>query len=119
MYVGNSSAAKGHQDMRSYEAEYNQRNNDLKSSTIKGRLVQGNMNIYHGNINQKAKAKDSDLVNLRPVVREGAKETPSIENMGRVQRAEPLSQNINNERNTADIMSALQGNPYAIPYRGK
>lgn len=119
MYVGNSSAAKGHQDMRSYEAEYNQRNNELKSSTIKGRLVQGNMNIYHGNINQKAKAKDSDLVNLRPVVREGAKETPSIENMGRVQRAEPLFQNINNERNTGDIMSALQGNPYAIPYRGK
>ena len=39
--------------------------------------------------------------------------------MGRVQRAEPLFQNINNERNTGDIMSALQGNPYAIPYRGK
>ena len=119
LYVGNSSAAKGNQDMRSYDAEYNQRNNDLKSSTIKGRLSQGNMNLYSGNINQHSKPKDNDLLVKRPIAKEGPKESISVHSMGRMNQAQPLSQNINNERNTPDIMKSLQGNPYVIPYMGK
>ena len=63
LYVGGSSAAKGTQDMRSYEAEYNQRNNDLKSSTIKGHLVQGNMNLFTGNIQQRNSVKEKYIDN--------------------------------------------------------
>ena len=52
VYVGiinwDSSAGAGLQNTRSYEAEYNQRNNDIKSSTIEGRLIQGNMKLYNG-----------------------------------------------------------------------
>ena len=118
LYVGNSSAGKGTQDMRSYDAEYNQRNNDLKSSTIKGRLSQGNMNLYTGNINQSGKAKDNYLLNKRPITKEGPKESISVHSMGRMNQAQPLSQNINAERNTSDIMKSLQGNPYVIPYMG-
>ncbi len=44
-FTGNSSASAGIQNTRSYEAEYNQRNNDIKSSTIQGRLVQGNKKV--------------------------------------------------------------------------
>ena len=119
MYLGNSSALPQHQQMRSKQAEMNQRNNDIKSSTIQGRLVQGNMNLYNGNINQKGKAKDSYLVNNRPVAKEGTKESPSLYNMGIVNPGQPLYQNIQTDRNTPDIMSSLQNNPYAIPYRGK
>ncbi len=119
LYIGNSSARRDHQDMKSYEAEYNQRNNEIKSSTIKGRLVQGNMNLYSGNINQHAKNKDSDLLNNRPMMPQGLKESPSVYNMGHTNSAQPLYQNIQIERNTSDLMSNLQGNPYAIPYKAK
>ena len=94
-----------------------QRNNDLKSSTIQGRMVQRNMNLYNGAINQKNKAKDSYLINDRPVIREGAKQSPSIDNMGTMNQGQELYQNIQLERNTPEIMSALQNNPYTIPYK--
>ena len=117
MYVGNSSAMPQYTNSRSYKAEENQRNNDLKSSTIQGRMVQGNMNLYNGAINQKNKAKDSYLINDRPVIREGAKQSPSIDNMGTMNQGQGLYQNIQLERNTPEIMSALQNNPYTIPYK--
>lgn len=117
MYVGNSSAMPQYTNMRSYKAEENQRNNDLKSSTIKGRMVQGNMNLYNGAINQKNKARDSYLINDRPVIKEGAKQSPSIDNMGTMNQGQGLYQNIQLERNTPEIMSALQNNPYTIPYK--
>ena len=82
-------------------------------------MVQGNMNLYNGNINQKGNAKDSYLINNRPVAKEGTKESPSLHNMGIVNPGQPLYQNIQTDRNTPDIMSSLQNNPYAIPYRGK
>ena len=118
-YAGNSSAGARSQDMRSYEAEYNQRNNDIKSSTIDGRLVPGNMNLYDGNINMAAKPKDNYLVNSRPLAPQGTTEAPSIYNMGRMSGAEPLYQTIQLDRNSPDVLNALQGNPYAIPYRAK
>jgi hypothetical protein len=117
MYVGNSSAMPQYTNSRSYKAEENQRNNDLKSSTIQGRMVQGNMNLYNGAINQKNKAKDSYLINDRPVIREGSKQSPSIDNMGTMNQGQGLYQNIQLERNTPEIMSALQNNPYTIPYK--
>tara|TARA_A100001015_G_scaffold43562_1_gene47870 strand:- start:440 stop:2221 length:1782 start_codon:yes stop_codon:yes gene_type:complete len=117
MYIGGSSAPGNLQDMRSYEAEYNQRNNDIKSSTIKGRLSQGNMNLYSGSIAQKSKHKDNYLVNKREVAPSVRGSVPSVEHMGYTHSAQPLSQNIQMERNTPDILNALQGNPYAIPYK--
>jgi len=118
-YAGNSSAGARSQNMRSYEAEYNQRNNDIKSSTIDGRLVPGNMNLYDGNVNMAAKAKDNYLLNNRPLAPHGVIEAPSVYNMGKMSGAEPLYQNIQLDRSSPDVLNALQGNPYAIPYRSK
>jgi hypothetical protein len=118
MYIGGSSGSNN-RETRSQEAEKNQRNNEIKSSTITGRLAQGNMNLYSGSINQSNKEKDRDLVNNRPIARHGVKSSPSIQHMGHTNAAQPLFQNINDERNTSDIRNALQGNPYVIPYMGK
>ena len=45
-YAGNASAGDGTMEARAYDAEYRQRNNDVKSSTIDGRLVPGHMSTY-------------------------------------------------------------------------
>jgi hypothetical protein len=118
-YSGNASAGLRSQNMPTYQGEYNQRNNDIKSSTIDGRLVPGNMNLYNGNINMVGKNRDSDLMNNRAFAPQGTSESPSIQNMGRLQGSQPLYQNINLDRNGSDMMNALQSNPYAIPYRSK
>jgi hypothetical protein len=118
-YAGNASAGDRSREMRSYEAEYNQRNNDIKSSTIDGRMVPGNMRLFNSDVNMAAKHKDAYLINNRPLAPEGTKNAPSIQTMGRVAGNEPLYQNIQMDRNAPDVLTALQGNPYAIPYRSK
>jgi hypothetical protein len=105
--------------MRRFDGEHNQRNNDVKSSTINGRMGNGNTNVFSGIVNMEAKQKDMYLVNNRQLVQKGAAQSPSAENIGRVSGAVPLYQTIQMDRTTPDFMSALQGNPYAIPYSAK
>lgn len=118
-YTGNSSAGAGLQNTRSYDAEYNQRNNDIKSSTIEGRLIQGNMKLYNGHINQDTKNQYSNVLNDRPSIPNGPSDIPSTHSMGKLNGHNPLNQNINIERNDSDMYNVLKGNPYAIPYRAK
>jgi hypothetical protein len=119
-YVGNSSAGERYRVSRSQTAEYNQRNNDIKSSTIDGRLAPGNMALYSGDITMSGKAKDDWLKNTRPLGPEGPKQTGSLYNFGEVQRQPTqLDTNVQLERSNPDILSALSGNPYNIPYRSK
>ena len=40
-----------------------------------------------------------------------------MDNMGTMNQGQGLYQNIQLERNTPEIMSALQNNPYTIPYK--
>jgi len=58
------------------------------------------------------------LINTRPLVPKGVAQSPSINTMGRMNGAEPLYQSMQLDRTSPDLMSALQGNPYAIPYVG-
>ena len=119
-YVGNSSAGERYRVSRSQTAEYNQRNNDIKSSTIDGRLAPGNMALYSGDITMSGKPKDDWLKNTRPLGPEGPKQTGSLYNFGEVQRQPTqLDTNVQLERSNPDILSALSGNPYNIPYRSK
>jgi len=116
-YTGGSSAAAGRQDTRSYTAEYNQRNNDIKSSTIKnGRTASGNMKLFTADVNMSAKHKDKDLVNSRSLTKKMPPTPPSINSMGTLSGGNSLNQYINVERNTTDIASVLSGNPFVIPY---
>lgn len=117
-YAGNASAGTNARQARTYDAEYNQRNNDIKSSTIQGYMVKGNMSLMNGDINMQGKAKDVYLANNRAVMASMPGEIPSMNSMGQVQGQAGLYQNIQLDRNSSDIMSALKSNPYSLDMRG-
>jgi len=119
-YTGVAGGNERYRTYRSQDAEYNQRNNDIKSSTIDGRMVQGNLAIFSGDVTMSSKAKDSYLKNDRPLGPNGPKSSASLYNFGQTPKT-PMEYNsgIQLDRNTGDVLTALQGNPYAIPYRAK
>jgi hypothetical protein len=105
--------------MRSYEAEYNQRNNDIKSSTINGRTASGNMKLFNPDVHMTAKHKDNDLHNNRPLIKNMPAPTPSTQAIGRISGGNSLNQNIHMERTTPDLTSVLKSNPFVIPYSAR
>jgi hypothetical protein len=111
-YAGGSSAGCRTQQPRTYDAEYNQHNNDIKSSTIRGYMVKGNMNIFNSNIKMDNSTKDKILVNERDVVPNMPTHTPDVLSMGKLQGINQL-QNVQ-DRNTSDILNNLKSNPYAL-----
>jgi hypothetical protein len=113
-YAGNAGAGAGSREARAYDAEYNQRNNDIKSSTIEGYMVKGNMNLLNSNINMRATQKDNYLVNNRDVVPTMPFQSPDVANFGRLQGTNSLYSNIQMDRNEAGILESLKGNPYSL-----
>jgi hypothetical protein len=116
-YAGNASAGNGTREARNYDAEYRQRNNDIKSSTIQGRMVKGNMSLLNGDINMRGKAQETMLLNQRPVA--GAIPIglpPSIEHFGDLQNSNTMNLYSGQQldRNNGDILSQLKGNPYTL-----
>ena len=117
-YTGSSSAAGGARQMPSYLADYNQRNNDIKSSTIDGRLVKGNMSLMNGNINMREINRDSRLKNDRAVSGNMPIQSPDASNIGMVSGSlNNLTSTIQMERNTPDMTNMLKKNPYVVDYR--
>ena len=113
-YMGNASAGDGTHHPRTYDAEYNQRNNDIKASTIQGRMTPGNMALMNNSVNMRARPQEHMLKNDRPVVGSFYSATPSIQNLGELQGSPStdLYQGQQLDRNNGDIMSQLKGNPY-------
>ena len=66
-YAGNAGAGAGTRQTTSYEAGYNQRNNDIKSSTIDGYMVKGNMSLLNSDMNVRQKERDDMLKNNRSI----------------------------------------------------
>jgi hypothetical protein len=101
---------------RTYDAEYKQRNNDIKSSTIDGRLVKGNMSLLNGDINQRQKLQmDRDLVNQYTPIPALPDQGPNIHSMGRVAgQGSKLYSGIQLDRNSPEMLDALQSNPYTL-----
>jgi len=101
---------------RTYNAEYNQRNNDVKSSTLASFTPAGNMGLFTANVNMSAKPKETanqrDNAPTMPFL------SPSPQFMG--QQAGPQSQSFNTgiqlDRNSPDMVSQLKGNPFAISH---
>ena len=117
-YMGGAGAGDGSRQMKSYEAEYNQRNNDIKSSTIDGYMVKGNMNMLNSNINMREKTRDDSLRNNRAIAGTMPGQSPDVSNMGRLAGgANSLYANIHMDRNTPDIMDTLKQNPYVVNYK--
>jgi hypothetical protein len=117
-YAGNAGAGDRTRAMKSYEAEMNQRNNDIKSSTIQGRLVPGNMKLLNNNVNVEQAERDTMLKNERPVMGMKPYQGPSSTNMG-ISSMDSQSNysGIGMERSDPSIIHALKSNPYAVDHK--
>ena len=112
-YVGGSSASSQSSLPRTYDAEYNQRNNEIKSSTIQGRMVPGNMGLMNSDINMRNRSTDSMLKNTRPLIMTDApKQYISANQLGQSSEPNGLYQNIQIDRNNPEILNAFRQNPY-------
>jgi hypothetical protein len=115
-YAGIAGGGADRKGTRTYDAEYRQRNNDVKASTIQGRMVPGNMSLMNGDINMRQVERDNSLVNRRAVAPMMPYQTPDVANMGRLagSQGSSLYQNIQLDRNSPEVLSALSGNPFAL-----
>jgi hypothetical protein len=114
-YTGVASTGERGREMRSYESAYNQRNNDIKASTIDGRLVPGKMGLLNGDINMRQNARDDNLKMNRAIAPTMPYQSPDMANMGSLQGTTSMlkANTIQLDRTHPEIMNQLQGNPYA------
>jgi hypothetical protein len=119
-YAGVGSAGERGRQPRTYDAEYRQRNNDVKSSTLTSYTPAGKNGIFSGQINMTAKPKDDLQKNNRSMDPTMPRPTPSLSMMG--QQTGPQSQSFNTniqlDRTAPDMLSQLKGNPFAISHLG-
>ena len=118
-YAGNSSAGERGREPRAYDAEYNQRNNEVKSSTLMGYTPNGGTGLLNNSINMTAVNRDAKLVNNRALDPTMPYQSVSLETMGQQSSFSQNSntyQNIQLDRNQGDILTQLKGNPFAISH---
>jgi hypothetical protein len=117
-YAGVAGAGDGSRQPSSYEAGYNQRNNDIKSSTIDGYMVKGNMSLMNDKINVRQVSRDERLKNTRPVTGNMPYRSPDTMNMGRLSGVEKgLYSNIQTDRTNPEFLNNLHSNPYILDHR--
>lgn len=117
-YAGNASAGERTRQTTSYESGYNQRNNEIKSSTNIGYTPNGNMKLLNSDVNMREVSRDNMLQNNRAVIGTMPYQSPEPTNMGRTSgTSNNLYATINMDRNTSDITSMLKSNPYVVDYR--
>lgn len=117
-YAGNASAGDRTRQTTSYAAQYNQRNNDIKASTIDGRLVHGNMKLKNNDLNIRNKDRHVTFKNERPITGNMPYQAPDMEHMGRIAGNEnALYSNIQMDRNNKDVTEMLKSNPYVTDYK--
>lgn len=110
-YAGNASAGDRTKSIRPYDAEYRQRNNETKSSTIQGHMVPGNMNLMNADIQMRN--RNGEISNTRPLTRTNApQQFHSAETIGAMQNKQTTYSNLQMDRNTPDILDAFRQNPY-------
>ena len=116
-YAGGSSAAEGTRGLRPYDAEYRQRNNDIKSSTIKGHMVKGNMNLMNSDVN--VRNRNGEIKNNRPLSQTyGPRTAIGADDMGQQHSRQQYQTNIQLDRNTPEILDAFRKNPYTHSLTG-
>lgn len=115
-YAGNSSASANNRKPQSYEAGYNQRNNEVRMATIDNRLEHGNMSLMNNNVNVKS-ADRSENMNQNYMNVGSSYKGPSLDNMGQLQGKLELHSGIQSDRlssQSVDVRQALSKNPYAL-----
>lgn len=113
-YSGAAGGGDGGRKQRTYMAEYNQRNNDKKSATIKGYMVQGNMALGSNHVNMRNNNMDEMMRNNRAAVPTMPTSAPDVMHMGQLQGHAPLYSTIQTDRNNSEILSMLKTNPYTL-----
>ena len=117
-YTGGVGATDGNRELKSYESVKNQRNNDIKSSTIDGRLTNGNMSLLNSDINMRERSRDEKLKNNRDIVGNMPYSSPETSNMGRLAgNHNKLPSNVDAQRNDWDVTAQLKENPYVVNYK--
>jgi len=115
-YTGVASAGERGREPRTYDAEYNQRNNDLKSSTLAGYTTGGKNGVFNPTVNMSAMPKDSDLINRRDLNPSLPPQNVSVDTYGRQTTGTQLYENIQIDRTNPDILSQLKGNPFVVSH---
>jgi hypothetical protein len=117
-YIGGASASERTRQLTSYEANYNQNNNNIKSSTIDGYMVKGNMSLMNGDINMRQDNRDELLRMNREVAPDMPYQTPDTASIGRVSgSSNALYSEMESDRNSIDISKILNSNPYVVNYK--
>lgn len=117
-YAGNAGAGAGTRQTSSYESGYNQRNNDIKSSTIDGYMVKGNMSLLNSDMNMTQKERDSMLKNERSISGNMPYRAPEVSSMGQLSgNVKEYNTKIQMERTAPEMMLNLQSNPYVVDYK--
>lgn len=118
-YAGGGSAGERGRQPRTYDAEYNQRNNDVKSSTLASYTPAGNIGLFSGDVNMSAKPRDHLQVNNRAFAPALPTQIPSADTMGygsSASQSNSYNSAIQMDRSNPDILSQLKGNPFAISH---
>ena len=103
-------------DFTSHDAAYNMRTNPNKEQIAQGRdPMHGNggaLAVFDGDINQTTRKLDSDIVNDRSNAVNRVVSIPSgVGDIGMVRPRVPLSLDVSRQRNTGDVVSAVNSNP--------
>jgi len=106
-YAGGASEGS---KLRPVDAEYRQRNNDIKSSTIQGHMVPGNMKLMNSDIYMRN--REGESANKRALVRTGQPQVASTDTFGETSSKQGLYSSIQTDRTNPDILNAFRQNPY-------
>jgi hypothetical protein len=105
----------------SYDANYRQRNNDIKASTIAGHTPSGKMGLFNADINPTEMRDDARFFNTREIAGNRAPVIPvGADSYGMASgHHQSTVSNISYERNDPTMVRAvLQKNPYTQSYFG-
>lgn len=109
-YIGNAGSSN-FQAPKTYDAEYNQRNNNNKQ--LIGRTNQGNSNMFNNCYNINISKVDNDRNNTRTSVPSGRINIiPSVETIGAIRQTQTYTTEHDNERINPDILKEYKKNPY-------
>ena len=111
-YVGDVGGASNNWGDMSYEAAYNQTNNESKEKSIVSRINQGNTNMFNQQMNVNIARIDSDRDNNRQWVPSNMPQMAiSKQEYGQLRAPQQLH-NIACERMQPDLLAAFRSNPY-------
>lgn len=115
-YIGNAGPSNN-KAPKTYNAEYNQRNNNNKP--VIGRINQGNSNNFNSYQNININKNDNDLCNNRTFAPSARiNNIPSVDTFGSMRTSQTYSNKIDTDRINSDLLNAFKANPYTHSLTG-